>query len=128
MSRGRPRTAIGTFGQLHVTDLGGPVPRVDPLSRPGRPAPQGHRDGHDPAGRRGAAEGTAAQPHGTGGLLSMSSAFADVAELWLADLEMRDLSENTKENYRPPRNSPRPPEKRRDERSVSARRLSLRHG
>ena len=23
MSRGRPRTAIGTFGQVHLTDLGG---------------------------------------------------------------------------------------------------------
>ncbi|HEX3930806.1 MAG TPA: hypothetical protein VHW64_08880 [Nocardioides sp.] len=38
--------------------------------------------------------------YGSGGLLNVSSRFTDLAELWLADLELRDISEGTKENYR----------------------------
>ncbi|WP_183408293.1 site-specific integrase [Nocardioides pocheonensis] len=34
------------------------------------------------------------------GVLRPTSSFADLADLWLADLELRDLASNTKENYR----------------------------
>lgn len=34
------------------------------------------------------------------GALRLTSSFADLADLWLADLELRDLAGNTKENYR----------------------------
>ena len=36
----------------------------------------------------------------SGGVLRPTSSFADLADLWLADLELRDLAGNTKENYR----------------------------
>lgn len=38
--------------------------------------------------------------YGSGGQLSLSSPFGDLVELWLADLEMRDLADGTKESYR----------------------------
>ncbi|WP_196804572.1 tyrosine recombinase XerC [Cellulomonas sp. URHD0024] len=38
--------------------------------------------------------------YGSGGLLSVSSPFGDLCDLWLADLELRDISEGTKDNYR----------------------------
>jgi len=38
--------------------------------------------------------------YGSGGVLSLSSPFGDLAELWSADLDTRDLAANTKENYR----------------------------
>ncbi len=34
------------------------------------------------------------------GVLRPTSSFADLADLWLADLDLRDLADNTKENYR----------------------------
>ena len=34
--------------------------------------------------------------YGTGGLLSLSSPFGDLVELWLGDLALRDISEGTK--------------------------------
>ena len=37
-----------------------------------------------------------------------TSSFADLADLWLADLELRDLAGNTKENYRTMPAAPRP--------------------
>lgn len=102
MSRGRPRTAIGTFGQVHLTDLGG---RYRALTR-----------FRDLDGLLRKVTATARSPraaeallkerllnrtgYGTGGLLSLSSPFGDLAVLWLADLELRGISENTKENYR----------------------------
>ena len=33
-------------------------------------------------------------------MLSLSSPFGDLAQLWLDDLEVRDISEGTKDNYR----------------------------
>jgi hypothetical protein len=37
--------------------------------------------------------------YGSGGILSLASPFRDLAALWLTDLETRELSEGTKENY-----------------------------
>lgn len=38
--------------------------------------------------------------YGNGGQLSASSSFADLAELWLADLALRDLAHGTRQGYR----------------------------
>jgi integrase len=38
--------------------------------------------------------------YGSGGVLSLASPFPDLVALWLADLDMRELSEGTKESYR----------------------------
>ncbi|MGA8044775.1 MAG: hypothetical protein WCA30_00755, partial [Dermatophilaceae bacterium] len=34
------------------------------------------------------------------GVLQQTSSFSDLADVWLADLDVRDLAENTKESYR----------------------------
>lgn len=102
MSPGRPRTAIGTFGEIAVIDLGG---RYRAITR--------YRDLD---GRLRRVTATARSPraaqaelkarllgrpgHGTGGVLGPSSSFSQLCDLWLADLELRDISEGTKENYR----------------------------
>ena len=102
MSCGRPRTAMGTFGQVHVTDLGG---RYRALTR-FRDTDGRLRKVTATARSQRSAEALLKERllnrsgYGTGGLLSMSSPFGDLAELWLADLQLRDISENTKENYR----------------------------
>lgn len=102
MSRGRPRTAIGTFGQITVTDLGGryrAVTRVRDLDgRLRRVTANG------PTPRTAQARlkvRLAERPgHGSGGVLDPSSGFDALCELWLADLALRDISEGTKQNYR----------------------------
>jgi integrase len=38
--------------------------------------------------------------YGSGGQLSLASPFGDLVGLWLADLELRDLADGTKESYR----------------------------
>ena len=38
--------------------------------------------------------------YGSGGALSLSSSFADLAALWLADLDLRELAPATKQSYR----------------------------
>ncbi len=103
MSRGRRGTAMGTFGQVHVSDLGD---RFRALTRfrdtDGRLRKVTATAG-SPRAARGAAQGTAALPgRGTAavGCWSMSSPFGDLVELWLADLRLRDISESTKANYR----------------------------
>lgn len=102
MSRGRPRTAIGTFGDIHVTDLGS---RHRALTRyrdiDGRLRKVMATAGSERAARALLKERLAHRPgYGCGGVLSLSSPFGDLAELWLADLELRDIAEGTKENYR----------------------------
>lgn len=102
MITGRPRTPIGTFGRIAVTDIGG---RYKAMTR------VRDVDGHlrkvtaTAATRRGAEmelkERLARRAgHGTGGVLRVSSGFGDLCELWLADLALRDISDGTKENYR----------------------------
>jgi integrase len=38
--------------------------------------------------------------YGSGGVLSLSSPFGDLAALWLADLQVRDVTDSTKQSYR----------------------------
>ena len=99
---GRPHTAIGTYGQIGVRRQAG---RFLVATR--------YRDAD---GRlrvvtaRGESQ-SAAKANlklrllnrsgcGTSGMLSLSSSFGDLVALWLADLELQDLVDQTKENYR----------------------------
>jgi hypothetical protein len=100
---GRPRTRIGTFGEVHVTRI--PSGRFRASTR--------YRD-VDGRLRRVTATGSNARSatsllkgrlvdrrgYGSGGMLALSSPFGDLLELWLADLDSRELATNTKENYR----------------------------
>ena len=102
MTRGRPRTVLGTFGEIAVNDIGG---RYRAITR--------HRD-LDGRLRKVTATATSRKGaeallkgrlldrtgYGSGGVLSLASPFPDLADLWLADLELRDISEGTKDNYR----------------------------
>jgi hypothetical protein len=102
VTRGRPRTAIGTFGEIAVTDLGG---RYRALTRyrdldgrlrkvtavAGTPRAAAARLKARLTGRPG---------YGSGGVLGVAGGFGELCELWLADLEVRDISEGTKTNYR----------------------------
>jgi integrase len=104
MTTGRPRTAIGTYGAINVRrksdgrrfvaetrfrDLDGQLRQVKATGSSRSAATAVLRDRL--LNRPG---------YGSGGLLSVSSRFTDLAELWLADLALRDISEGTKENYR----------------------------
>jgi hypothetical protein len=106
---GRPRTAIGTYGTVRVWRSGR-----------GYTAETRYRDVDgrlrkvkaSNASRNGAAaavkERLKTRPgYGSGGLLTVSSPFTDLAELWLADLEGRDIGGHQGELPRRP-SCPRP--------------------
>lgn len=100
MSGGRPRTAIGTYGTIHV------------WSRGARWVARTHF--RDLYGRMRKVEATAPSPavarsllkerlltrtgFGSGAHLSVASPFPDLVALWLADLDLRELAEGTKES------------------------------
>lgn len=100
---GRPRTAIGTFGSIRVVRLSS-----------GRHT--AHTRYRDADGVLREVKATASSPssataelkarlvtrpgYGRGGMLGLTSPFSDLVELWLADLEHREISEGTKKNYR----------------------------
>ena len=100
---GRPRTAIGTYGTLHVTrkrsrtyvartryrDIDG---RLRDVTATAATRPRAIADLKDRLLKR--------PGSGQAGVLSLRSPFGDLAELWLGDLDGRDISEGTKENYR----------------------------
>lgn len=102
MRTGRPRTPIGTHGAINtrrasnrvvaetrVRDLDGRLRQV----RASGPTAA--------AARTRLMERIRERPSlPSSGLLRPTSSFADLADLWLADLEQRDLAGNTKENYR----------------------------
>jgi len=99
---GRPHTAIGTYGQISVRRQAG---RFLVATR--------YRDADGclrVVTARGESESAAKailklrllnrSGYGTAGILSLSSSFGDLVALWLADLELQDLVDQTKENYR----------------------------
>ncbi|MEU6134747.1 tyrosine-type recombinase/integrase [Nocardioides sp. NPDC047086] len=100
---GRPRTAIGTFGAINVINKG---PKRHTAHTRFRDIDGRLREVEATSTSRNAAIALlkerlkARTGYGAGGLLHLSSPFGDLAELWLADLEMRDIVENTKNNYR----------------------------
>ena len=102
MSGGRPRTALGTFGTIHLArqgrayrattryrDLDGRLRLVTATAHSRRAAEAELK-----------ARLVRRNGFGSGGVLSLNSPFADLCELWLADLELREISEGTKEGYR----------------------------
>ncbi len=102
MRTGRPRTPIGTHGAVNTRREGGRVvaeTRVRDLDGRLR---QVRATGPTAAAARGRVmERIRERPAlPSAGVLRPTSSFADLAELWLADLELRDLAGNTKENYR----------------------------
>jgi integrase len=102
MSGGRPRTAIGTYGSIYV------------MRKADRCVAETRFRDHD--GRLRKVTATAGSPsaakallkerlvnragYGSGGQLSLASSFGDLVALWLADLELRELADGTKESYR----------------------------
>lgn len=102
MKGGRPRTVLGTYGAIQVVCHDG---RYTASTR--------YRD-LDGRLRRVRATATAKSQaaallkqrlldrpgFGGAGLLDRSSPFGALAEAWLADLELRELAPNTKDNYR----------------------------
>ncbi len=102
MSGGRPRTAIGTYGSIQVRqrgrrsvamtrfrDVDGQLRRVEATADP-------------PALARSLLKERLLQRsgYGRGGQLTVASPFPDLVAMWLADLDLRDLAEGTKESYR----------------------------
>src|SRR4051812_39221512 len=99
---GRPRTPIGTYGSFNVHRRGKHVT-----------AETRFRDA-DGRLRRVTASATSAAAarlrlkeklrgrpnYGNGGSLGVSSTFGELADLWLADLELRDVAEGTRQTYR----------------------------
>jgi integrase len=103
MTHGRPRTSIGTYGAINVTrkpnlryvaktrfrDLDGRLREVKATAASRNSATKLLKDR------------LVTRPgHGSGGELSLSSPFSDLADLWLVELGGRDITEGTKENYR----------------------------
>lgn len=106
MAGGRPRTLIGTYGDIttrpHVTragtryraytryrDVDG---RLRPVTCTARTAALAKAELKRRLVERAG--------YGSGGLLSQASAFTDLTAFWLADLGHQDLAEGTKKNYR----------------------------
>lgn len=102
MRTGRPRTPIGTHGAINTRRERGRVvaeTRVRDLDGRLR---QVRASGPTAASARTRLmERISERPSlPSSGVLRPTSSFADLADLWLADLELRDLAGNTKENYR----------------------------
>jgi hypothetical protein len=99
---GRPRTAIGTSGDIAVRRRGNRAiaetrvrdadGRIRHIRVTARTAEQ--------ARARLKQRMLSRSGFNNGGVLTTSSSFIELAELWLADLDVRDLTEGTKQFYR----------------------------
>ena len=102
MRTGRPRTPIGTHGAVNTRRDGGRVvaeTRVRDLD--GRLRQVRASGPTAAAARIRLMERIRERPSlPSAGALRPTSSFADLADLWLADLELRDLAGNTKDSYR----------------------------
>ena len=106
MAGGRPRTRIGTYGDIttrqHHTRAGtryraytryrGIDGRLRPVTCTARTAALAKSELKRRLVERAG--------YGSGGLLSQASACTDLTALWLADLTHQDLAEGTRKNYR----------------------------
>lgn len=102
MRTGRPRTPIGTYGAINTRRSGSHVvaeTRVRDLDGRLR---QVRASGPTAAAARTRLMQRIHQRPSlpSSGVLKPTSPFIDLADLWLSDLELRDLAGNTKENYR----------------------------
>lgn len=102
MSGGRPRTLIGAYGTISVRRRGASfvaLARVRDADGRMRKVTGAART--DSAARARLKQRMLERPNrGSGGLLDLTNFFRDLAELWLEDLKLQNLSEGTKENYR----------------------------
>ncbi|MBC7277961.1 tyrosine-type recombinase/integrase [Nocardioides sp.] len=100
---GRPRLAIGTHGDIHVKRM---APRRYRARCRVRDADGKVREAKATSRSRNQAKAVLRERlkerlgFGASGLLSLSSPFPDLANLWLQELAGRDIANNTKENYR----------------------------
>ncbi|MDQ4115094.1 MAG: hypothetical protein M3306_28985 [Actinomycetota bacterium] len=102
MRTGRPRTPIGTRGAINTRRNGDRVVAETRIRDLDGRLRQGRASGPTAAAARTRLmERIRERPSlPSSGVLRPTSSFADLADLWLADLELRDLAVNTKENYR----------------------------
>ena len=102
MSGGRPRTAIGTYGEIYVMRRGGRCvaeTRYRDIDGRLRKVTASAKTASAATGRL--KQRIADRPgHTVGKALQPGSPFAALADLWLADLERRDLADGTKDRYR----------------------------
>ena len=102
MRTGRPRTPIGTHGAINTRrDRGSVVAETRLRDLDGRIRQVRASGPTAAAARTRLMERIRERPAlPSSGVLRQTSSFSDLADLWLADLELRDLAGNTKENYR----------------------------
>jgi len=102
MRTGRPRTPIGTHGAINTRRDGGRVVAETRVRDVDGRLRQVRASGPTAAAARTRLmERIRERPSlPSAGVLRPTSSFADLADLWLTDLEQRDLADNTKENYR----------------------------
>ncbi len=102
MRTGRPRTPMGAYGAVNTRRDGGRVvaeTRVRDLD--GRFRQVRASGATAAAARTRLLERVRERPSlPSSGVLRPTSSFAELADLWLSDLELRELAGNTKENYR----------------------------
>jgi integrase len=102
MMAGRPRTAIGTYGTLTVRRRNGrAIAETRIRDADGRVRQVRVRARTAEQARATLKQRLLSRPGlGNGGVLRPDSSFAELADLWLADLELRDIAEGTKDGYR----------------------------
>ena len=102
MRTGRPRTPIGTHGAINTRREGGRVVAETRVRDFDGRLRQVRASGPTAAAARAQLlERIRERPAlPSAGVLRPTSSFADLADLWLADLDLRDLAGNTKQNYR----------------------------
>lgn len=102
MSGGRPRTSIGTYGEIYVmTRRDRCVAETRIRDADGRLRKVTASAGSQRAATARLKERLLERPsRGVNGALSPSTPFPALAQLWLADLDRRDLAETTKNGYR----------------------------
>lgn len=99
---GRPKTPIGAYGSINVRRRGrSMVAEARVRDQDGRVRQIRVAGPTSAAARHRLKERLVHRPEQNGGSsLRGSNSFAQLATLWLADLEMRDLAEGTRQNYR----------------------------